>query len=146
MINSRKRFAEEVMISSPAEEVWNYLCKVEDWPKWDTELKSAKSIGQFQLGGKGVMKPSKGPQLNFIVIAFKEGKSYCVRTKMPFGYLDMQRTVLNAGTQSIFRDEISFGGSGGSIFALFLGGKFKKVLPEVMQKFKRQVEQLSKTP
>lgn len=86
-----------------------------------------------------------GQQLKFTITQLQKGSFYQVRTKMPLGHLDMERTIVRHGEECTFRDEISFGGLSGNIFALFLGGKFKKVLPSVIENFKRQVEQLAKT-
>lgn len=118
---------------------------MEHWPKWDTELNKAEINQAFQLGNQGTMIPMSGQQLKFTITQLQKGSFYQVRTKMPLGHLDMERTIVRHGEECTFRDEISFGGLSGNIFALFLGGKFKKVLPSVIENFKRQVEQLAKT-
>jgi hypothetical protein len=40
----------EIVIQAPAEKVWSILTAVNDWPKWQTDIKEAKMIGPLESG------------------------------------------------------------------------------------------------
>lgn len=129
-------------IDSSIEKVWNYLISVEHWKDWDTALISSTLFGQFEVGAKGELKPQTGPVLPFHISEIIPKKSYTFKTKMPFGYLEITRTLQEKEGKVFFTDDIQFTGILRRLFGLLLGGGFQKLLPEVMENFKQQVEQL----
>lgn len=57
------------------------------------------------------------------------------------GYLEIKRTLENKGDTIEFTDDILFNGFLKRVFGLMLGGGFKKVMPKVLENFKRLAEQ-----
>jgi hypothetical protein len=56
---------------------------------------------------------------------------------MPVGELVIKRTLKSENGQVYFTDDIRFMGWLKYVFGVMLGNKFKNVLPEVLQNFKR---------
>jgi hypothetical protein len=142
MKQSNSHFSFTVPINNSVEKVWANLVDVENWHEWDTELISAKLDGTFALGAKGTMIPKTGPTLKFYISECSPLQSYTINTIMPVGELVIKRTLKLENGQVYFTDDIKFTGFLKYVFGLMLGGKFKSVLPEVLQKFKMISENL----
>ncbi|TAE22633.1 MAG: polyketide cyclase [Candidatus Kapaibacterium sp.] len=140
MHQSNHHFSLSVQINSPREKVWQTLIDVPTWHEWDTELKQARLLDEFALGAKGVLTPLTGPTLNFVISELVPYQSYTFKTKMPLGWLVINRTLTVKNETTEFTDEIAFTGFLKRIFGAMLGGRFRAVLPEVMNNFKTIVE------
>ena len=87
-----------------------------------------------------MITPKKGPKLKFYISKLVPNTSYTFVTKMPFGSLEIKRTLEKKGHLIEFTDDIKFTGFLKRLFGIMLGNSFKSVLPEVMQNFKIIVE------
>jgi hypothetical protein len=134
------RFSFTISIDAKQEKVWQELISVENWPSWDTELISAQLKGDFDQGATGTMLPKTGPKLRFRISDYKALQSYVIHTDMPVGHLIIERKLNLKYGKTLFTDEIYFTGFLKYVFGFFLGRSFKRVLPEVMENFKRTVE------
>lgn len=83
------------------------------------------------------MKPKTGPKLKFYISELIPNHSYTFNTVMPVGELVIKRSLTEVNNEIHFTDDIAFTGSLKYIFGFMLGGQFRKVLPEVMNNFKR---------
>jgi hypothetical protein len=133
-------FSYSVTVNNSIEKVWETLIDVSTWHLWDTELIEAKLDGTFEVGAKGTMIPKKGPKLKFYISELTPKKSYTINTIMPVGELVIARSLKNLQHQVEFTDNIQFTGFLKYIFGLMLGEGFRKVLPEVLHKFKMIAE------
>ena len=140
MTQSNYHFSFTISIKNTKEKVWEVLTDVQNWHIWDTEILDAKLDGDFVLGAKGTMTPKTGPKLKFYISEIDPNKSYTFNTVMPVGELVIKRTLNTAKNEIEFTDDIQFTGFLKLLFGLMLGGQFRKVLPEVMQKFKNLAE------
>jgi Polyketide cyclase / dehydrase and lipid transport len=137
---SNYHFSFTIGVQAPQDSVWAVLTDVPTWHIWDTELKSAHLEGDFALGAKGVLTPKKGPELPFQISEIVPNQSYTFITKMPIGSLDIKRTLTHENGVTYFTDDIAFTGFMKHIFGLILGSGFRKILPEVMDNFKKIAE------
>ncbi len=140
MKQSNTHFSFTVSINSSLEIVWETLIDVSTWHHWDTELIEAKLNETFKVGAKGTMTPKKGPQLKFYISEMTPLKSYTLNTILPVGELIIKRNIKRTAEQIEFTDEIQFTGFLKTILGFMLGGQFRKVLPNVLNKFKVIVE------
>ncbi len=141
MKQSNHHFSFTIAINTSAANVWQTLIDVQNWQQWDTELIWANLEGPFIKGAKGTMQPKKGPQLKFYISELVPNQSYTIHTIMPVGELVIKRTLIEKNKAIHFTDDIAFTGFLKHIFGWMLGGQFRKVLPEVMDNFKRLAEQ-----
>jgi uncharacterized protein affecting Mg2+/Co2+ transport len=137
---SNYHFSFTIAIKNTQDNVWQALTDVPNWHIWDTELKEAYLNEPFALGAKGVMTPKKGPKLPFYISEMIPDQSYTVKTKMPVGTLDIKRTLRHENGTTYFTDDIAFTGFLKRFFGAMLGGGFRKILPEVMENFKKIAE------
>ena len=140
MTQSNNHFSFTISVNNTREKVWEVLTDVQGWHKWDTEIIEAKLEQDFVLGAKGTMIPKTGPKLKFYISEIEPNKSYTFNTIMPVGELVIKRTLNTVKNETEFTDDIQFTGFLKFFFGLMLGGQFRKVLPEVMQKFKKIAE------
>ena len=140
MTQSNYHFSFTISVNNTIEKVWEVLTDVQSWHKWDTEILEAKLDGDFVVGAKGTMTPKTGPKLKFYISEIETNKSYTFNTVMPVGELVIERTLNLVKKEVEFTDDIKFTGFLKFVFGLMLGGQFRKVLPDVMQKFKNLAE------
>lgn len=135
-------FQYKILLQQDRTKIWNYLIEVPSWKKWDTELKSSRLKSTFVVDGKGVIRPKNGPRMGFRIIEMSEGDSYTFKANMFIGYLVVRRSLLSSKDGYFFTDDVKLTGVFKHVLGLFLGPRFKKVLPIVMYNFKTQVESL----
>lgn len=138
---SRHHFSYAIAVNNSPERVRAFLRDVSRWHEWDTEITEATLSGDFAVGAEGELVPKKGPKLAFYISAIVPGVSYTFNTRMPVGELVIKRMLEEKGDFVVFTDDIQFTGFLKRAFGLLLGGGFRKVLPEVMENFKRLAEQ-----
>jgi carbon monoxide dehydrogenase subunit G len=139
-IQSNHHFSFTIAVDATKEKVWETLIDVTNWKNWDTELKSSQLNGDFTVGAKGTLMLRKGPKLDFHISEIVPNETYTFKTKMPLGYLEIKRTVIEDNRKILFNDDIQFTGISKRFFGLLLGGGFRKVLPEVMENLKKIAE------
>ncbi len=137
---SNFHFSCSTTVHNSQEKTWTLLTDVSRWHEWDTELQSADVFSAFALNAKGVLTPKKGPQLPFCITAIDEGNTYTFKAKMPIGHLKITRALTHENGHTTFTDDIQFTGPLKRVFGSVLGRGFKKVLPEVLDNFKRLAE------
>jgi hypothetical protein len=140
MTQSNHHFSFTIPVNTTKTQVWQTLIDVQNWHQWDTELLEANLEGVFEMGAKGTMKPKKGPKLKFYISELTPNQSYTINTMMPVGQLVIKRSLMEINNEIHFTDDIAFTGFLKYIFGFMLGGQFRKVLPEVMNNFKRIAE------
>lgn len=133
-------FSFTICVNTTKAKVWQTLIDVQNWPQWDTELMEASLEGVLEKGSKGTMKPKTGPKLNFYISEFTPNLSYTINTVLPVGELVIKRSLTEKNNEIHFTDDIAFKGFLKYIFGFMLGSQFRKVLPEVMNNFKRIAE------
>jgi hypothetical protein len=140
MKQSNHHFSFTISVNNTIDKVWQTLIDVQNWHKWDTEIIDAKLDGEFAVGTKGIMKPKTGPKLKFYISEIIPNQSYTFNTIMPVGELVIKRSLKSESEQIYFTDDIAFTGFLKLVFGIMLGGQFRKVLPDVMNKFKQLAE------
>lgn len=140
MKQSNHHFSFTISVKTTKANVWQTLIDVENWHQWDTEILEANLEGNFEKGAKGTMKPKTGPKLKFYISEIIPNQSYTFNTIMPVGELVIKRSLTETINEVHFMDDIAFTGFLKYIFGIMLGGQFRKVLPEVMNNFKRIAE------
>ena len=140
MEQSNYHFSFKIEVNNTKQKVWETLIDVQNWHQWDTELIEASLDGAFKKGAKGTLIPKKGPKLKFYISEISENNSYTLNTIMPVGELIIKRNLTINKSKICFTDDIQFTGFLKYFFGFMLGAQFKKILPEVMNKFKTLAE------
>lgn len=137
---SNKHFWYSLETTTNPDIIWATWIDVPNWKDWDTGLKDATMDSPFQLGAKGVITSLEGRKSKFEVIEFEENKSYTYKTKLPLGSLYVKRYLTEENGKTVFTHEVWFQGLTKGIFANAFGGKFRNMLPEVLENIKSIAE------
>lgn len=137
---TNKHFWCTMQTTASPDSIWSVWIDVNQWKVWDTGLKDAALNGVFRLGATGTIISLEGRKSKFKVIDYEEGKSYIYKTKLPLGSLYVKRYLTTENNQTSFTHEVWFKGLTKGIFAKAFGGKFRKMLPEVLLNIKKIVE------
>ena len=140
MKQSNHHFSYTIAVKASAAEVWRVLTDAPGWHRWDTEILEATLAGDFAAGTSGTMRPKKGPVLKFYISEVIPNQSYTFCTILPVGELVIKRSLSVGKNETHFTDDIAFTGFLKYFFGLLLGSQFRKVLPGVMNSFKKIVE------
>ncbi len=123
-----------------SEKIWLVWTDVAHWKQWDKGLKEAFLDGEFKLGAKGLLIPDQGPQSHFIINAYEPNKSYTFKTKIPFGWLIIKRSLEVKGALTYFTHDVEFTGILKKLLGRKLGKKYRAMLPHVMSEIKQIAE------
>jgi len=134
-------FSSSQFTTAKFEKIWNIWIDVENWSKWDSGLKSAIHSGKLHKNSEGKVVPDKGPKARFKIVEWQEGKTYTMKTIIPFGGLFVKRTLSEKNGKTEFTHEVWFTGILKKFFFKKLGIRYQKMLPEVLMKIKSIAEE-----
>ncbi|MEO1259930.1 MAG: SRPBCC family protein [Bacteroidota bacterium] len=139
--NSNYKFQHTEKTTAPPAAIWKVWTDVPNWSNWDTGLKSAELEGEFGEGAKGKLIPDKGPKSKFMITEVIPGQSYLLKTKIPFGWLKVQRTMEIKDGELHFTHAVEFTGILKNILGKKFGTRYREMLPEVMISIKKIAEE-----
>jgi hypothetical protein len=134
------RFSHTVMTSAPPRRIWELWTNVEGWPEWDTELERARLDGPFAEGTAGEIKPRSGPASRFTLRDVGIGAGYAFHVALPLATLTVNRRMRTPPEGTEFTHEVSFTGPLGWLFGFLFGGRYRLVLPGVMDRLRARAE------
>lgn len=137
---TNKHFWYSLETTAPASSIWSIWTVVPNWKKWDTGLKDALIEGPFEQDAKGFIISLENRKSKFKVVEYVEGKTYTFRTKLPLGSLYVKRYLALKDGKTTFTHEVWFTGLTKGLFAKAFGGKFREMLPEVLENIRAQAE------
>lgn len=120
--------------------IWQVWTDVPNWKQWDKGLKEAVLEGDFVIGTKGKLIPDKGPKSKFIISELEPNKSFTFKTKIPFGWLIIKRTLEVKGNLTYFTHDVEFTGILKKVLGEKLGKKYRAMLPSVLNDIKQIAE------
>jgi hypothetical protein len=123
-----------------SDKIWNVWTDVVNWKQWDKGLKEAILEGGFSVGAKGRLIPDKGPKSKFVISEVQLDKSYTFKTKIPFGWLVIKRTLEVKNDITYFTHDVKFTGLLKKVLGKKLGKNYRAMLPDVMREIKRIAE------
>lgn len=123
-----------------SDKIWQVWTDIPNWKQWDKGLKEAILDGNFEVGAKGELIPDKGPKSKFIISEIEQNKSYTFKTKIPFGWLIIKRTLEVKNGYTHFTHDVQFTGLLKKVLGKKLGKKYRAMLPEVLTEIKRIAE------
>ena len=138
---SNQHFSHTENTNASPSSIWNVWTDVTRWKDWDTGLKDAYMDDAFMLGAKGTIISLEGRKSRFTITEFVEGQSYTMKTKLPLGSLYVKRYLKVDEQTTTFTHEVWFKGLTKGVFAKAFGGKFRAMLPDVLENIKQIVEE-----
>ena len=134
------RFSHTDSTSASPDRIWDIWTDVPNWKQWDTGLKEARLEGDFATGAKGTLIPDRGPKSRFVISELVPGQSYTFRTRIPFGWLVVKRTLKTAPDRTYFTHDVEFTGLLKRVLGQRLGRRYRVMLPTVLQTIKQIAE------
>lgn len=135
------RFSHTQQTTAHPRSVWAVWTDVPNWPNWDSALRSARLSGEFGEGATGWLKPDKGFRVRFRIVDVEPGRGYTLKTPVPFGSLNVRRSLYTENGTTFFTHEVVFTGLFKKALGRRLGSRYRLILPEVMQSIARIAEQ-----
>jgi hypothetical protein len=126
--------------NATTDKIWQVWTDVPNWKQWDKGLKEAVLDGEFIKGTKGRLIPDKGPKSKFIISELVPNKSYTFKTKIPFGWLIVKRTLEQKDGKTFFTHDVEFTGILKKILGNKLGKKYRAMLPTILSEIKQIAE------
>ena len=96
--------------TAASNKIWQLWTDVPNWKQWDKGLKDAVIDGAFKVGATGKIIPDKGPTSKFIVTELVPDTAYAFKTKIPFGWLVIKRTLTVKDDRTFFTHDVAFTG------------------------------------
>ncbi|WP_299365920.1 SRPBCC family protein [Winogradskyella sp.] len=141
-VPTNKHFWYSLETSASPEAIWKIWTDVPNWKDWDTGLKDASIKDSFNLGVKGTIISLENRKSKFKVVEYIEGQSYTYKTKLPLGSLYVKRYLTTKNGRTTFTHEVWFKGLTSGFFAKSFGGKFREMLPDVLNNIKTIAESI----
>lgn len=129
------KFIESVETDATPEQIWSLWENVDAWPLWDKEVSWAKLHGPFSVGTHGLMKPSNGPKVDFILIEVEKNKKFTDRAKLPLTTMDFSHIYYapkNNDVKASIQHSVEMKGLLAPVFGFIIGRKIKKHLKQAM--------------
>ncbi|MBN8577497.1 MAG: SRPBCC family protein [Cytophagales bacterium] len=126
--------------TATSDKIWEVWTDVPNWKQWDKGLKEASLEGEFIVGTKGKLIPDKGPKAKFVISEIEPNNSYTFKTKIPFGWLIIKRTLEVKEGETFFTHDVKFTGLLKKILGKKLGKNYREMLPSVMAEIKQLAE------
>jgi hypothetical protein len=123
-----------------SDKIWQIWIDVANWKQWDKGLKEASVNGEFMVGTTGKLIPEKGPKSKFVISELVPNKSYTFKTKIPFGWLIIKRTLEVKEGKTFFTHDVQFTGFLKKILGNKLGKNYRAMLPSVLSEIKQIAE------
>jgi hypothetical protein len=136
-----QHFSHTLTTTASLESLWKVWTDVARWKDWDKGLREATIKGPFEPGTKGKLIPDKGPKSTFRITEVVVNQTYTFKTRIPFGWLVIKRMAKAEQGLTKFTHEVQFTGPFSKYFGKKLGGRYRQMLPEVMQQVKSMAEQ-----
>ncbi|WP_305815318.1 hypothetical protein [Photobacterium leiognathi] len=55
-------FEERIYFEASPQDIYSLYTDVKNWNQWDKEVDDSHPMGDFEIGTKGILKPSNGPK------------------------------------------------------------------------------------
>lgn len=133
-------FSASLNTTAPPEKIWQIWTDTKTWHVWDTGLKNVILNGKFSKGTEGVIIPDNGPKSKFIITQITEHKTYTFKTKIPMGWLVITRALYATNGKTQFMHQVEFTGPLKKVLGLFIGKKYRQMLPQVLTNIKQLAE------
>lgn len=125
--------------AAPAQ-VWALWSQPLSWPHWDHDLAEVTSVGPFERGSRGTIKPVTGPRTTFVFTVVDEGSGFTSMSPLPLATLTLAHRLRPLGGGTEFTHTITITGLGAPLFARLIGRGLAAGLPEAMSRLAELAE------
>jgi hypothetical protein len=113
---------------------------MDSWPQWSTDTKWVKLNGPFEPGTYGVMQPTGGPKVKFVIAAVKPNREYTDVSLLPGASLRFEHLVEPTPTGSALEVTVTVTGPLALVWRIILGSKFRTAAQSDLDRLVRIAE------
>ncbi|MFD1879873.1 MULTISPECIES: SRPBCC family protein [Vibrio] len=133
-------FEERICIEASPQDIYSLYVDVENWNQWDKEVVYSRLLGVFEVGVKGVIKPTNGPKSKIVITDATPNKSFTVMSKLPFCLLSFEHQLQAKGEITEVTHRVKFSGLTSFLFGKVVGKKIYDGLPSTLEGLKKRAE------
>lgn len=135
-------YTETVPTKASADQVWAVWQDAVTWPQWDSELQWVRLDGAFEVGTKGRMKPTAGPEVDFVLTEVQPNARFADKARLPLTDIVFDHVYLpgSDGQPATIRHSVSMVGVLAPLFGKVIGSRVKTHLRDAMLDLARRAE------
>lgn len=131
-----RKFEEKIEVDAPASAIFSIYQDVENWKQWDRGVTFSR-VDNFASGGRGVLKPSKGPRVKLRIAEVTKDTSFASEYRLPLCHMRMDYLLTPvADNKTMVTHRVTFDGLLSSFFGRLFSGEIRKGLPDGLSKLK----------
>lgn len=115
------------------EHVWACWSTPLRWPQWDVGIKQVTSVGPFERGSRGTIKPAKGPRTAFVLTTVEEGVGFTTMSPLPLATLALSHRLMRVDGGTQLTHAVTITGLAAPLFARLIGRRLVAGLPDAMR-------------
>jgi len=110
------------------------------WREWSPDCDWVRVGGPIAIGTRGVLKPTNGPKVRFVISALTPDREYTDTSRLPGARLEFQHLVSPVPEGSALEVTIRLSGPLSFLWSRILGPGFRKSAPEDLSRLVAIVE------
>lgn len=134
----------EIIIETEAtkEQIWKVWSDVQNWNKWDNEVKSSEIKGKFEQGTIGILKPKNGPKSKFKLEYVNYPIEFISRSSLPLAKMDVTHKLTEINGKLFLTHGVEIRGVTSFLFSKIIGKKIIEELPKALRNLSKMAEKL----
>jgi hypothetical protein len=125
--------------ATPAQ-IFAIYAKVDQWPQWDPDAKSASIEGPFVTGARGEIVPNGGPKSALLFEQVLKDRGFTVSCKLPLCTMRFVHELKADGDVTHVTHRAEFEGLLSPLFGRLIGSGMRKSLPKALAGLKAAAE------
>ncbi|NVD97668.1 SRPBCC family protein [Massilia sp. BJB1822] len=99
-----------ISVRTSPTKIFSIYADVSNWHTWDPDTKNAFLNGEFQLGAKGKLTPTKGQTVPMVVTELIPSRSFTVESKIPLFKMVFEHELHPRGVDTEVVHRVTFSG------------------------------------
>jgi Polyketide cyclase / dehydrase and lipid transport len=132
-----------VVAQAPAKTIFSIYRDVENWHTWDPDTKQATLGGQFTIGARGRLVPTKGSAVPMVLTRVEQDRCFTVECKIPLFRMVFEHELKPSGSGTEIIHRATFSGALTFIIGSMLSRQLNSGLPVTLARLKALAESLS---
>lgn len=127
-----KKFEHTIITDISKEKIWEIWSDVENWNKWDKDVKWSNINNTFSIWEIWFLKPTNGPKSKFVFTEVTTNKSFTTQSKLPLTKIEFIHKIDEKNGQIYLTHSIVFSWFLSSIFFKLIWEKLSEWIPNSM--------------
>lgn len=126
--------------TAPAAAFYDRWIDHRTWADWSPDTAWVRMDGDVRVGATGTLKPRGGPRVRFVVSDLVPGRRYVDTARFPGARLVFAHTATEDRDGTALTAEVRLAGPLARLWALVLGGGFRRSVPADLDRLVGLVE------